>query len=122
MTGGVVLEMISHCGLVCSDCPAWIAGRTGDDELRRKTAAEWSQMYGAAIEAADIDCAGCLPAGGRHFHHCGECAIRACGIARGTDNCGLCGEYPSCATISGFLEMVPSAKAVLDALAAGGKA
>ncbi len=108
------MRMIAHCGLVCSECPTWEATRTDDDELRRRTAAEWSVMYGSEISPSDIDCAGCTSAEGPHFHHCRECGVRACGIEKGLDNCGLCEEYPSCAIISGFLSMVPGAAGVLE--------
>jgi len=36
-------EMLAYCGLVCTDCNAYIAKQNDDDELRRKTAEEWSR-------------------------------------------------------------------------------
>jgi hypothetical protein len=35
-------EMIAFCGLVCSDCPTYIATQTNDDEKRAKVARQWS--------------------------------------------------------------------------------
>jgi len=29
-------EMIACCGLVCTECPAYIATQNGDDKLRKK--------------------------------------------------------------------------------------
>ncbi len=110
-------RMIACCGLVCSECPALVARRTGDDDLRRRTAAEWSAMYGADVRPEHIDCDGCTctAPGGVHTPHCAECQIRACALARSLPNCGRCGEYAGCQTISGFLAMVPDARKVLDA-------
>lgn len=102
------------CGLSCSDCPAFVARATGDDLLRRKTADEWSAMYGARIEPSDIDCVGCTSNGEPHFHHCGECDVRRCCTGRGLSICGSCGDYPGCGTIEEFLSMVPSARAALE--------
>ncbi len=34
--------LISFCGINCLDCPAYIAKRTDDMELRAKTAKAWS--------------------------------------------------------------------------------
>lgn len=108
-------RMISCCGLVCSECPALVARRTGDDDLRRRTAADWSKQFGADIRPEHVDCDGCTTPGGVHIPHCHECGIRACAIGRAVPNCGRCGEYPGCQTISGFLAMVPDAGRVLDA-------
>ena len=46
-------RMISMCGLVCTDCPAYKAKRADDQSLREETAAEWSKMYGSNIKAAE---------------------------------------------------------------------
>ncbi len=108
-------RMTAHCGLICTDCPAFIARRDNDDDLRRKTAAEWSGMYGSDIRPEHIDCDGCATSEGVHIPHCSECAIRICGQGRSVPNCGRCGEYPACTTISEFLAIVPSAREVLDA-------
>ena len=36
-------KLIAACGLDCAACPAYIASATNDEELRKKTAAEWSR-------------------------------------------------------------------------------
>jgi hypothetical protein len=86
-------RIIGVCGIVCDDCPALRATREDDDELRAKTAAEWSSMFNSDIKSDDINCDGCVPDEGRKFHHCTECEIRACGLAKGLDNCAGCTEY-----------------------------
>jgi hypothetical protein len=114
-------RMISVCGLDCSACPAHIAFLTNDRALREKTAAEWSKAYQSELTADMINCAGCTSVEGRHIGHCYECAMRKCGLDRGVRNCGECADY-GCATIAGFLEKVPPAKATLEEIrAARGK-
>lgn len=105
-------EMIAYCGLICTACDAYLATRTNDEARARATAAAWSKQFGIEVAVTDVWCDGCL-VGGRKCAHCGECEIRACASDRGVATCGLCDDYP-CATLSGFLAMVPEAKARLD--------
>lgn len=109
-------EIIAFCGLRCDECPAYLARRSDDAELRKKTAAEWSQQYGASIEPGQIDCDGCLPGAEVQFAHCRECGIRACATERGRKSCALCSDYP-CGRLQSFFEWVPEARETLDALA-----
>ena len=37
--------MLGYCGLDCEVCPVFIARKHDDDELRLKTAQEWSALY-----------------------------------------------------------------------------
>ncbi|MEN8208950.1 MAG: DUF3795 domain-containing protein [Candidatus Fermentibacteria bacterium] len=113
-------RIVGSCGIICTECPAYIAHCTDDQKLREKTAKEWSKMYGAVIEAADINCVGCLAAEGVQISHCSECDIRSCSQqTHHLDNCGLCDEYP-CERIEKFFEFVPSCKEVLDAINVSG--
>ena len=109
-------RIVGSCGIICTECPAFIAYRTDDQTLREKTSVEWSKMYGAPIKAADINCVGCLATEGVQISHCAECDIRACSQqTHQLDNCGLCDEY-SCERIEKFFEFVPSCKEVLDGI------
>ncbi|HQJ56387.1 MAG TPA: DUF3795 domain-containing protein [Caldisericia bacterium] len=36
-------KMMAYCGFDCTKCPAYIAKKENDDELRIRTAKEWSQ-------------------------------------------------------------------------------
>lgn len=113
-------RIIAYCGLVCTDCPAYLATRANDREAVEKVAAEWRKEYNAPGITVDyVYCEGCTGEGGRKCGHCAECGIRACGSARGVANCGCCPEYASCEKIQGFFAMVPQARAVLDESAAG---
>ena len=51
-------EMISYCGLVCNECPAYIATRDNDDHLRAKVAGKWSRQFGFDMKAEDVNCDG----------------------------------------------------------------
>ncbi len=107
------MKMIAFCGLDCAVCPARTAYLKDDNELRAKTAGEWSRLYGADIPPESVNCTGCT-GDGLKFHHCEHaCEIRKCALPRGVSNCGECPDYP-CAVIGGFLEMVPEARQNLE--------
>ncbi|MDD3803392.1 MAG: DUF3795 domain-containing protein [bacterium] len=106
-------KIIAVCGLICTECPAYIAKSKNDNNLRKKTAEEWSKMFNAKIKAKDINCDGCISNSLVLFAHCNECEMRLCAISKKANNCGKCAEYP-CKKISDFMAMVPSCKAVLE--------
>lgn len=108
--------MTAQCGIDCSGCPARIAFVKDDPELRRRTAQEWSERYNASIKPEDVFCSGCRVEGLPKIGHCGVCEVRICGRERGVANCGECADYPSCATIAGYMQVIPDAKARLDAI------
>jgi hypothetical protein len=108
-------KMIAFCGLVFTDCPAYLATQRDDDVLRAKTAANWSQMFGVDIKPEAIHCDGCLATSGRLFHHCTVCEVRLCGLERGVLTCAHCGDY-GCERITKFMEMAPEAKESLEAV------
>jgi len=110
-------KMIAYCGLVCSECDALIATQTGDRAELEKVAAKWRIEYNApGITAEGVVCAGCNVPGEKCFH-CAECNIRACAEKKGIETCASCDEY-ACEKLSSLLNMVPAAKATLDALRA----
>jgi hypothetical protein len=107
-------RIIAHCGLICTDCPAYIATQANDQEALERTAAQWRKEYDSPdITAESIICDGCLTDEGRKCGHCFECKIRACGIERGIVNCGHCSDY-ACEKLEDFFGFVPDARAVLD--------
>ena len=108
-------RIMSRCGLVCSECPAYIARRTDDNALREKTAAEWAKAYKADLKPVDINCDGCATETGVHFSYCFACEIRKCAGARKLANCSVCADY-ACDKLSGFFKMAPTAKENLDRL------
>ena len=110
---------VAYCGLVCTDCPAYIATRTGDTELLRKTAERWSAP-GSKVDPDDILCDGCLSTG-RRTTFCTMCKVRACARGRHVRNCAGCVEYP-CSLLEAhwqFMKAVDEAKPVLDDIRRG---
>uniref|UniRef100_A0A7C4GID1 DUF3795 domain-containing protein n=1 Tax=candidate division WOR-3 bacterium TaxID=2052148 RepID=A0A7C4GID1_UNCW3 len=110
-------KLIARCGIRCDACPALEATRQNDDELRRKTAAEWAKTFGADIRPEHINCVGCTEPG-VHIGHWDECHVRRCSQQRKLMNCGLCPDF-ACAELEKFFRMVPDARAELEALRQG---
>jgi len=107
-------KMIAYCGLVCTECPGYLATQANDPVAAQKVAAEWSKAYHIDVKVEHVWCDGCLVEG-KKCAHCGECEVRACARKRGVENCARCDQYP-CATLEGFFKMAPMARASLDAL------
>jgi hypothetical protein len=111
---------IAYCGLVCSDCPAYVATQADDRAALEQVAAKWREEYDAPdITVESVICDGCVTADGRHCGHWFECDIRACGMERDVVNCAYCADYDGCEKIEGFFGFVPDARATLDAIRQG---
>ena len=108
-------RIIAYCGLVCDECPAYLATQANDDQARAKIAAEWSEAVGADMKPEDINCDGCLGEGDRKVGYCSMCEIRACAVERSLENCAHCSDY-ACEQLKGFLKGAPAAQALLDGL------
>jgi hypothetical protein len=106
-------KMIASCGLVCSECPTFIATQKNDDKMREETAKKWSEMFHSDIKPADINCDGCTSNSTKLFNYCGKCDIRKCAKEKGVKNCAYCADYP-CEKLTAFLKNAPEAKVVLD--------
>ncbi|KPJ49095.1 MAG: hypothetical protein AMJ38_03965 [Dehalococcoidia bacterium DG_22] len=106
-------EMIAYCGLVCTQCPAYVATQNDDAEQRERVAKNWSEAFKVELTSEDINCDGCLPGHTHYFGHCAECKIRSCGIARGVVNCAYCEDY-GCSKLLEFVDSVAEAKAKLE--------
>lgn len=89
---------IAICGLNCSSCDAFIATKNNDDQLRKKTAQEWTERYRKdsrnhlPVRPEDINCKGCL-SNGPIYLYCYQCKIRKCGLGKGLNNCEECKDY-----------------------------
>ena len=108
-------QMIAFCGLVCTECPAFIATKSDDNRKREKTAKQWSELYNVDIKPEDINCHGCIAIGETVFSYCNMCEIRKCGQERNVENCAYCDDY-ACDKLSDFFKTVPQAKRTLDAI------
>lgn len=89
---------IAMCGLDCSFCAAFIATQNNDNQLRGKTAQEWTKRYQKdgrnrpPVKTENINCQGCLSAGSVYLY-CRQCAVRKCGLEKGIKNCKECQDY-----------------------------
>ena len=114
LLGGKDMEkIISFCGTVCTECPAFIATKNDDDDIRKETAKLWSKQYNADIKNEDINCEGCTSERGIKFNYCNVCEIRKCGKEKGVSNCAYCSEY-ICDKLSEFFKIAPENKTTLD--------
>ena len=89
-------ELIAFCGLDCEECDARKATVIGDDGLRAKTAALWSEMNGVEITKEMINCMGCRTDGVKTPYCDSLCPIRQCALGKGYPSCGACGELENC--------------------------
>jgi hypothetical protein len=102
-------QIIAYCGLVCTECPAYIATREDDTEKLKALALEW---YGKEDNVTFCLCDGC-PTEGRKNQHCLECGVRLCAIERGVVNCAYCDDY-GCDTLTALFQHIPVAKENLE--------
>jgi len=105
-------ELASCCGLLCSECPAYLATQKNDDAERQNVAELWTKEYGRVFKKEDINCGGCM-SNGPHFGYCDKCEIRACGVQKKVENCAFCPDY-ACERLSAFFANAPKAKENLD--------
>jgi hypothetical protein len=99
-------EMIACCGVDCGACPAYHAKLKDDDDLRKKTAKEWSQPE-YEIPYQDINCDGCRTSEDESIfkHWPTECPVRLCVLERNLENCAYCDDYV-CDKLEGVLQMM----------------
>ncbi len=108
--------LIACCGLNCETCEARIATVNNDDELRRKTAAKWREMFNAPqITSESINCVGCRTSGVK-FAHCEMCEIRNCVIEKGFETCANCSEMKTCEKVKFIHDAIPEAVENLNKL------
>ena len=91
-------EIISYCGLICSNCPIHLASIETDivkkNEMISKIILVCKKEYNIEYSPLDItDCDGCMGESGILFSGCSKCKIRKCAIAKGVINCAYCNDY-----------------------------
>lgn len=106
-------EMVSYCGIVCTECPAFIATQTNDNAKRKEVAEQWAKQYKMHIKPEDINCDGCVSKEGRHIGYCNICEIRKCGTQKAVMNCAYCDDY-GCDKLTKFWAIAPHGKKTLD--------
>jgi hypothetical protein len=108
-------KMIAYCGLVCSDCPTFLATQNDDDVVRQKTADLYAEKFGFKLKPEDINCDGCKSEGGKLIGYCLTCEIRQCCREKALGNCAKCDGQP-CEKLNQFHEFSTDAKASFEAL------
>jgi hypothetical protein len=84
-------QMMSACGVMCSECPAYQGARKGVAH-QEQTVEAWHRIYGLNQAPADISCGGCLGRDDELFHTVGRCQARCCCRERGLGSCAECAE------------------------------
>ena len=107
-------KMRAYCGLLCTECPAYVALRTNDNDLRARTAQRWSAPS-YSVTPEEVNCDGCKSDGGKLFKQCGVCAVRQCASKKRLENCAYCDKYP-CTNLEQLFKMIGEDKTrvVLD--------
>ncbi|MGD9117316.1 MAG: DUF3795 domain-containing protein [Dehalococcoidia bacterium] len=111
-------KILAYCGIVCTDCEAFIATLNDDDAKRKEVAEEWTQKYSHNFKPEDINCEGCLTTAGKVFGYCNICEIRKCGRERKVINCAYCDDY-ACDKLVQFFNMAPMCQTTLDEIREG---
>jgi len=108
-------RMVAYCGIVCTECDAFIATQAGDRDALEQMAKRASQEFGVPMTADDSMCDGCLASTGRQIGYCSQCAIRACGVENLVENCAHCEDFP-CPKIEVFAKPGSKHRATLDGI------
>jgi hypothetical protein len=81
--------MMSACGVICSECPAYGAAAKGVAHQRR-TVEAWRRIYGLSETVENISCGGCLGPDDAVFHTSRGCRSRRCCRLKGLASCAEC--------------------------------
>ena len=81
--------MLSACGVMCSECPAYHGADRGAAHQRR-VAKAWQRIYGLEEAPEHISCGGCLGSDRDLFHTSRRCRARRCCLRNGFGSCGEC--------------------------------
>ena len=89
--------MMSACGVICSDCPAY-QSKTKGILHQKKTAEAWHRIYGLNETPEHISCGGCLGPDEELFYTSLNCKARRCCRSKGFGSCAEC-PLESCADL-----------------------
>lgn len=88
----IMEKMIAFCGIICTECPAYLATQNNDEIKRKEVAAQWSSdKY--PLKPEDVNCYGCLATDKDLMAFCADCKVRQCGQQKKVKNCAYCEEY-----------------------------
>jgi hypothetical protein len=94
----VEANMMSACGVLCSECPAYLGASKGI-EHQKCTVEAWQRIYGLKETVEHISCGGCLGPDEEVFHTNRKCAARHCCRSKGFSSCAECPKN-SCALLA----------------------
>ena len=103
-------DIVGACGLLCSECEAFLATQANDGAEIEAIARKWTDMYGATIVPDTVWCDGCMTAGYHKCGHTAECEIRSCVVGRELSSCADCTHY-ACDRLEAFLDRVSDTEA-----------
>ncbi|MBN1661510.1 MAG: DUF3795 domain-containing protein [Anaerolineae bacterium] len=110
--------MIAYCGLVCTDCPAYVATQANDWDALDRLAVYAREHYGQPDATAESTmCDSCKSDSSRLCGYCAVCDVRACAMALNLANCAHCADY-ACDKLERFWSMAAEARTTLDAIRA----
>jgi hypothetical protein len=81
--------MMSACGVLCSECPAYHALAKGISHQKR-TVEAWHRIYGLNETVEHISCCGCLGPDEEVFYTGRKCKARCCCRSKGFGSCAEC--------------------------------
>ena len=87
--GAQMPKMISVCGVLCSNCPAYLGDAKGVAH-KTCTAEAWRRIYGLNESIENISCGGCLGPDEKLFHTSRACEARRCCRSNGFSSCAEC--------------------------------
>jgi hypothetical protein len=107
--------MMSACGVLCSECPAYLAQTKGAAHQRR-TVQAWRRIYGLTETVEHISCSGCLGPDDEVFHTSLNCKARLCCRAKGVSSCAECANEscPDLETAQSVWDDVPNLASTLS--------
>ncbi len=84
-----MVRLMSACGVLCSDCPAYHGDVKGISH-QQCTVAAWKRIYGLNESVENIACGGCVAPDDQVFHTSRTCKTRLCCRSKGFSSCAEC--------------------------------
>ena len=107
-------EMKSCCGIDCQICEAYIGTVTRNENLKRRVAKRWTELYQTRCRGEDVHCLGCRSLGKRGVYCEGFCRVQPCCVERGVETCAECSQFP-CDKVREIFKNFPDARHRLEA-------
>ena len=110
-------EVTAFCGIICNNCPAFIATVNDDIEHKKEIADSWSSDD-KLLEPEDVECEGCIVGDYKLMKLCNNCDIRPCVLEKNIKNCAYCYDYP-CERLDKIFKLSPQPKETLEEIRKG---